>query len=157
MALRVMRLWLKQEPAYNIQGSMAVVATLTPLTAESMCGKAVRFSSPMVTWMWTRELPNEAPLALWWCHHPCAGPEDGIGSTSSQAPKSFVIEVSKRARVLGSGAFSKRASAQADAFKVSQAVWRYWATPSGGARLCPAALAHHPHKVLESPRDEVGQ
>jgi len=24
---------------------------------------------------YTRELPNEAPLPLWWCRHPCTGPE----------------------------------------------------------------------------------
>jgi len=79
-------------------------------------------------------------------------PEDGIGSTSSQAPKSFVIEVSKRARVLGSGAFSKRASAEADVFKVLQAFWRCWATPWGGARSCPAA-----HRSLASSTWGIGE
>jgi len=86
-------------------------------------------------------------------------PRDDIGSTSSQVPDSLVIDASKRARVLGSGAFSKRASAEADTFKVSQAFWRYWATPSGGAWSCllPTEVGHHPHGPMESLGDEVGQ
>ena len=48
-------------------------------------------------------------------------PRDVIGSACSQAPDSLVVDASRRARALESGALSRRDPAKADALGKSQA------------------------------------
>ena len=86
-------------------------------------------------------------------------PRDDIGSTSSQIPDFLVIDASKRTQVQGSGAFSNRASAKADAFKVPRLSGGIGPHPQVGLGrvLLPTEVGHHPHGPMESLGDEVGQ
>ena len=119
-----------------IDGSMLMMAALTPSAAKAMGGEMIHCSTTVVAGVRSTEGdPSLRPTATLMVLLSILRPSEEIGRALSQAPDSLVEAGKRRAIEVALEALSNRESAVADTLWASHVFWQWETVPTGGGRV----------------------